>query len=273
MRTTLNAILCCLSFSCSSNLASSHPSSPKEPDRWYGHHWVSSLSACWLGIRKDLRGCLRILTCSSSSQRLRNTVTLGGQKPTPECPSPLATLTFATAFATKKKMMQSLRHALNRTDLSTLQAYYSNPDAVLEKPSQTLMMKTEFSACRAYKRARARTLSSRSRGRTRRHVTCPRSSRFEHLGQKLRGKKKQWERNAVSPQFPYFDCRVKEKLFVLSLLQYDWLVTKYMREDSSIIQHSTATTRSAQKGVRCQNSVSYGAEEASNRQTIEQTCY
>lgn len=32
-RTTLNAILCCLSFSYSDNLASSHPSSPKEPDR------------------------------------------------------------------------------------------------------------------------------------------------------------------------------------------------------------------------------------------------
>lgn len=32
-RTTLNAILCCRSFSYSGNLASSHPSSPKEPDR------------------------------------------------------------------------------------------------------------------------------------------------------------------------------------------------------------------------------------------------
>lgn len=32
-RTTLNAILCCLSFSYSDNLASSHPSSQEEPDR------------------------------------------------------------------------------------------------------------------------------------------------------------------------------------------------------------------------------------------------
>lgn len=32
-RTTSNAILCCLSFSYSDNLASSRPSSPKQPDR------------------------------------------------------------------------------------------------------------------------------------------------------------------------------------------------------------------------------------------------
>lgn len=98
-RTTLNAILCCRSFSYSGNLASSRPFSPKEPGRWCGHHWVSSLSAFWLWIRNDLRGCLRILTCSSSSQRqqLRNTVRLGGQQPTPVCPSTVDTLMFAAA--------------------------------------------------------------------------------------------------------------------------------------------------------------------------------
>lgn len=55
-RTTSNAILCCLSFSYSDNLASSHPSSPRQPDRWCGHHWVSSLSAFWLRIREESAG-------------------------------------------------------------------------------------------------------------------------------------------------------------------------------------------------------------------------
>lgn len=129
-RTTLNAILCCLSFSYSGNLASSHPSWPKEPDRWCGHHWVSNLSAFWLWIREDLRGCLRTLTCSSS-QHLRNTVRLGGQQPTPVCPSTVATLMPATAkeIQKKKKRMHiqySQSYAFKCSN-STLRAYYNNP--------------------------------------------------------------------------------------------------------------------------------------------------
>lgn len=51
-RTTLNAILCCLSFSCSGILSSSHPSSPAEPGRWCARHSAGSLSALWLRIRE-----------------------------------------------------------------------------------------------------------------------------------------------------------------------------------------------------------------------------
>lgn len=151
-RTTLNAILCCLSFFCSSNLASSRLSSPKEPDRWCGHHWVWSLSAFWLRIRKDLRGCLRILTCSPS-QHLRNTVRLGGQQPTPVWPSTLAALIFATAKGKEKETMRvkSQSHTrLQKPIHAASLGYYRSPDAFSEKPSswaQSLMMRTEVSAC------------------------------------------------------------------------------------------------------------------------------
>lgn len=151
-RTTLNAILCCLSFFYSSNLASSRLSSPKEPDRWCGHHWVWSLSAFWLRIRKDLRGCLRILTCSPS-QHLRNTVRLGGQQPTPVWPSTLAALIFATAKGKEKETMRvkSQSHTrLQKPIHAASLGYYRSPDAFSEKPSswaQSLMMRTEVSAC------------------------------------------------------------------------------------------------------------------------------
>ena len=83
-RTTLNAILCCRSFSCSGYLASSRPFWPKAPDRWCVHHWVSLPSALWLRRRElapaSLHGLVLVGAPQKDSQTRWSTTTTGTSK-------------------------------------------------------------------------------------------------------------------------------------------------------------------------------------------------
>lgn len=108
---------------------------------------LSLIPFCIFGCEseKSLPECLWFLTCSSSSQHLRNTARLGGQKPTPVCPSTVTTLTPEKTNIHVK----SESYAFDCTNPTLQQAPTPSPLSLPREPER-LMVRAEVSPCRAY---------------------------------------------------------------------------------------------------------------------------
>lgn len=93
---------------------------------------------------KNLPECLWFLTCSSS-QHLRNTARLGGQKPALVCPSTVTTLTPEKTNIHVK----SQSYAFDCTNPTLQQAPTPSSQSLPREPER-LMVRAEVSPCRAY---------------------------------------------------------------------------------------------------------------------------